>query len=110
MLKLDIDSKDGLFDCLQRIQMWNETSYPLTFVKVVESNKGWHVYLKSDGFFTENMKPFIQALLGSDWKREMLNIGRVEKRVKKWNILFISNEHGKDYSGLYNELLDVKVL
>lgn len=110
MLKLDIDSKDGLLDCLQRVQMWNEICFPLHFVKIKETRKGWHVYLHADGFFTNKLKPFVQVMLGSDWKREMLNIDRVEKRVKKWNILFVSNEKGEDYSVLYNELLDVKVL
>ena len=87
MIKIDIDSKAGVWDCLERVIFYNsfELERKFSFKRVFETNKGWHVVLISNYKFDicsvefDNGKSLkmcdystliimYQILFGSDWK------------------------------------------
>ena len=59
-------------------------------VKVYKTKKGFHfyIYFLSIRELEPSEKVFLQAILGSDWLRELRNAYRISKNDKNWNILF----------------------
>lgn len=89
VVKLDMD---GWF--LPNIQARLDTVKHLTQLETKDTRfkktkNGFHVYL----YFKENLSDWqvlaLQAILGSDWKREAINFRRLRQgSLKNWNVLF----------------------
>lgn len=115
MIKLDIDSDEGMYETIRKIKFYNYLfSYakqPLSFDKVHRTHKGWHCYIQND---PDNLPVSIvlwQSLLGSDPYREMMNMNRLANGVPRWNIMFTSREdRTQNYAELFNLYLTMKVL
>lgn len=52
------------------------------------SGQGWHVYLQFIDSVSDTSIILFQVLLGSDYKREVMNLKRVMRGDKNWNKLF----------------------
>jgi hypothetical protein len=89
-LKIDIDKKDKR-DFMRRYQaLYRYFRFKLVDYEITETRKGYHVRLIIDFPFkvTSEEIVLLQLLLGSDWKREMLNYLRVKNGIEDWNKLF----------------------
>jgi len=101
-LKIDIDKKDKR-EFMERFTAFYRYFKPKVIsYDIKETKKGYHVRLSIDFPFDYRDEDivFIQLLLGSDWKRELLNYFRVKNGISKWNVLFnkkfrIKIENGK---------------
>lgn len=88
VLKLDIDTKEGIED---RVKQWAFTLAWLDKkprgITIYETTKGYHVYILLDrAVFLKDIM-LLQALLGSDIKRERYNYSRYLNG--RWeNVLF----------------------
>jgi hypothetical protein len=49
---------------------------------------GFHARLVCDNEIDDIKTAFIQALLGSDYRRELCNLLKIERGSKNWNTLF----------------------
>jgi hypothetical protein len=62
------------------------------FVRYDRTAKGWHIVTRWNRNFSNLELVALQAVLGSDWKREVFNLARVlsgkAERTNRWNILF----------------------
>jgi hypothetical protein len=90
VFKIDVDKKE-LSEFKERYAMLCRYFKPkLISYDVKETRKGYHIRLILSFPFKLSRYEFvlIQSLLGSDWKREMLNYFRVKNGLKDWNILF----------------------
>lgn len=97
MLKIDLDSKN-LADWDEFKKRFYELSciWDLSYnsFEVYETNKGYHIYLdmSEHEVFKSNWACLtLQACLGSDYKREMFNLFRLETNKGKteyWNVMF----------------------
>ena len=109
MIKLDIDKKriDYMrFESVMRVL--KRHGIKVEWIKAYQTNKGYHVYIKINSI-AEVYLYFVQLLLGSDWKRELLNFDRYLKGVptEENNILFSEKyEEGKKKS---KERFDMRV-
>jgi len=91
-LKLDIDNKKIDINHLNFVI--DKLNINVTNVTVYETTKGFHILINIDNpEIVEPEIPFIQALLGSDLKRETLNYIRVLNNERNWNILFTLKEN-----------------
>jgi hypothetical protein len=91
-LKIDIDKKDKR-DFMRRYQaLYRYFRFNLVDYEITETRKGYHLRLIIDFPFkvTSEEIVLLQLLLGSDWKREMLNYLRVKNGIEDWNKLFIA--------------------
>jgi len=89
-LKIDIDKKDKR-DFMRRYQaLYRYFRFNLVDYEIAETRKGYHIRLIIDFPFkvTSEEIVLLQLLLGSDWKREMLNYLRVKNGIEDWNKLF----------------------
>ena len=90
-IKLDIDSKDdNVVDTLEfklRYILHYFKGHTAT-IMLYETFKGYHVYIDIDVVFSDTELVAIQAILGSDWLRELRNLNRVKHSDITWNILF----------------------
>ncbi|MEO0303950.1 MAG: hypothetical protein ABIM64_01680 [candidate division WOR-3 bacterium] len=101
ILKLDFDFKNR--DLLKKILKKRLSVLRILGIDVLscfvfETCKGYHVYLKINGNFSYIEIIALQALLGSDYKREAFNLKRFRSGLgKEWNILFEKkfDENGK---------------
>lgn len=94
IIKLDIDTKkyghrrmEVVLDKLGEMNL-KFTKGEVYFQKL---SKTWHIYIWVDSI-AEIYLPMVQLLLGSDYKRELLNFERVVKGEKDWNVLFQEQE------------------
>lgn len=101
-LKIDIDKKDKR-EFMERFTAFYRYFKPkVVSYDIRETRKGYHVRLIVDFPFRYSDVDivFLQLLLGSDWKRELLNYFRVKNGIPKWNVLFnkkfrVKVENGK---------------
>ena len=87
-LKLDLDGKYGLSNFLGRIWILKYLGLRVVRVKVHHTTNGFHARLICDNQMDPVKAAFIQALLGSDYRREMCNLLKIERGAKNWNLLF----------------------
>lgn len=103
VLKLDFDCIEPEFiNYVKRIRTTLRIIgvLQLVDVKVMKTHRGYHVYLFINSTKYKIMSQdvlCIQALMGSDWKRESFNYLRVISKCQNgellnenWNVLFIS--------------------
>lgn len=64
-------------------------------IRVMTTQHGFHVYLKTERYFTALEICMIQSLMGSDYKREIFNLLRIKQGCENWNVLF-SNKYQYD--------------
>ena len=89
-LKIDIDKKDKR-EFMERFTAFYRYFKPrVVSYDIRETRKGYHVRLTVDFPFDFNDVDivFLQLLLGSDWKRELLNYFRIKNKISSWNVLF----------------------
>lgn len=97
-LKLDYDGELDLERLASRMS-FVEYVMQIEFedMKVYRTARGWHVYASYSENIPDHQAVCIQALLGSDWVRELYNLRRVSNGVSGWNILFrMKKKLGKD--------------
>ena len=101
-MKLDIDSKhikttstklmiDELKQHINTTKMCTKRINEMWCVMIYKTNHGWHVYITSYSNLkipTPRSIIKMQLMLMSDPNREAHNILRINKRIKKWNVLF----------------------
>jgi hypothetical protein len=93
IIKLDIDGEPVDFHrikvCVAKLK-----EMKMKFIKgeVYKTVHGFHVYIWIMNTVSDTYLPFIQALMGSDWKRELLNFERILKAESDWNVLFQEKE------------------
>ena len=87
-LKLDLDGKYGLSTLMDRIWIIKYLGLRVVRVKVHHTKNGFHARLICDNQIDPVKAAFIQALLGSDYRRELCNLLKIERGAKSWNILF----------------------
>ena len=92
LLKIDIDRNIEDFDYLAFNQTVDfvEGMMRIKFDRAFYRSKGGnvHVMLNTDAFLEDLEVLALQAILGSDWKRELHNLCRIRRGQKNWNILF----------------------
>jgi hypothetical protein len=116
-LKLDLDGKYGLSEFLKRIWILKYLGLRVVKVLVHDTVNGFHVRLVCDNQIDDIKTVLIQALLGSDYRRELCNLLKIERGSKHWNTLFkekwATDKLGNEYKvskETYNKELSVKVL
>lgn len=60
-------------------------------IRLDRTRRGWHMVIRCDRCFTPVEKVALQAVLGSDARRESLNLMRVingHGGDKRWNVLY----------------------
>ena len=107
-LAFDLDGKNGLDTFLKRrwimkylglkvgdpnLDVYSE--YPDRYkeipplpVRVWHTVNGWHLEVDLDNEIDNVKAVLMQALLGSDFRREMCLLLRIERGCKKWNNLY----------------------
>lgn len=66
--------------------------YKYKFLKSSKSGKGFHVLIETEKDISDLEIVAIQAIIGSDYKRETFNLNRVRQgETKYWNLLFSSS-------------------
>jgi len=87
-LKLDLDGKYSLSTFLDRIWILKYLGLRITKVRIYDTTNGFHAQLTCDNQINDVKAAFIQALLGSDYRREFCNLLKIERGSKNWNVLF----------------------
>jgi len=89
-VKLDIDRRCKLLEIQERIDtVMFLTKIRVSRIRALHTRKGWHVYIDLTNKLSDMEVVALQAILGSDWKREALNWRRAHrKECKNWNVLF----------------------
>jgi len=87
-LRLDLDGKYGLSTFLERTWILKYLGVKVVGVKIHHTMNGFHARLICDNRIDDVKAAFIQALLGSDYRRELSNLLKIERGSKNWNVLF----------------------
>jgi hypothetical protein len=87
-LKLDLDGKNGLTNFLNRIWIIKYLGLRVEKCQVHHTTNGFHVRLVCENEVDDVKGVLMQALLGSDYRRELCNLFKVERGSKKFNLLF----------------------
>ena len=64
------------------------TGVPPLSVRVWHTVNGWHLEIDLDNEIDNVKAILMQSLLGSDFRREMCLLQRIERGCKKWNTLY----------------------
>ena len=90
-IKIDLDTKDIPWMAFGHRIAFIERHLELSIseVQVHDTNKGYHIYLYFEKEIPDMAIVAIQAILGSDWRRETYNARRVTNGTPAWNVLFI---------------------
>ena len=97
IIKLDIDyikTQKQIFAEIRKLHFrlfWINHEYFLNFpcsILIFKTGKGLHIYISVDKDISAMQLCFLQAVLGSDWLRELRNNSRIREHFKDWNILF----------------------
>jgi hypothetical protein len=97
-IKIDIDVKDFANVSniiMKRGYIFKKFELTVKGIFVFKSAHGWHIYIELED--NEKFKEltiydivFFQAIIGSDFKREILNWMRAKSGMgREWNILFV---------------------
>ncbi len=90
LLMLDVDSlKPRSLTWLQWV--FRRLNIGVHWIRYDRTAKGWHVIIRCRERFKALEIVALQAILGSDWRRETFNLARVRSgklRGGQWNILF----------------------
>jgi hypothetical protein len=92
LLKIDIDFKPPK----EWMQYWIETrekmlrdfGFTPEYVKVFETTRGIHVYIKIKEDVSAKTTNMLQFLCGDDPTRVKINMWRIERGIPYWNKLF----------------------
>lgn len=92
-IKLDIDNKNLSIQQINRIcNTKSMLGLDITDIRMTKTKNGFHIEMDLLNPINDFELVCIQALMNSDYKREIYNLLRVHsKRFKKqkWNVLFI---------------------
>ena len=78
-LRLDLDGKYGLSTFLERTWILKYLGIKVVGVKIHHTMNGFHARLVCDNEIDNVKAAFIQALLGSDYRRELSNLLKIER-------------------------------
>ena len=87
-LKLDLDGKNGLDVFLDRRWIMKYMGLKVVDVRCSHTTNGWHLELDVDAEIDDIKAIFMQLALGSDYRREVCNLLRIERGCHDWNTLF----------------------
>lgn len=107
-LAFDLDGKNGLDTFIRRrwimkylglkvgkpnVDLYEKfpkryKSVPKVPVRVWHTINGWHLEIDLDNEIEDVKAILMQALLGSDYRREMCLLQRIERGCKNWNNLY----------------------
>ena len=88
LLKLDLDGKNGLDTFLNRMWIMKYLGLKVVNAKVYHTTNGYHLVLELDNEIDDLKAIFMQLALGSDYRREVCNLLKIERGCKDWNTLF----------------------
>lgn len=116
-LKLDLDGKYSLSEFLKRIWILKYLGIRVLQVKIHHTTNGFHARVRCDNQIDDKTAIFIQLALGSDYRREICNLLKLERGAKNWNMLFkrkwATDKLGNEYQvskETYDKELSQKVL
>jgi len=113
ILKLDFDTKSQkkLQQMVKRVvKVIQLTNLQIVDAPISPSNSGkYHmrIYLKQP--IPDIVAVCLQALMGSDYKRETFNLLRVLNNIPNWNVLFIRKYRFKPSKKLFKPSKEIKV-
>jgi len=87
-LKLDLDGKNGLDNFLDRRWIMKYMGLKVVAARCSHTVNGWHLELDLDNEIDDVKAIFMQLALGSDYRREVCNLLRIERGCENWNNLF----------------------
>mgnify|MGYP001616205424 FL=1 len=88
-----LDSAQDVYVMEALLPLFKDQGYPITRVKTTRSKSGnKHAYLKAPGRLTELERLCLQAILGSDRKREALGFLRVIRGEAPVTVFFERKE------------------
>ena len=87
-LKLDLDGKNGLDVFLERMWIMKYMGLKVVDVRCSQTTNGWHLELDLDNEIDDLKAIIMQLALGSDYRREVCNLLKVERGCRNWNTLF----------------------
>lgn len=87
-LMLDLDGKNGLNVFLRRRWVMKYMGLKTADVRCSHTMNGWHLEIDLDNEIDDVKTIFMQAVLGSDYRREVCNLLRIERGCESWNNLF----------------------
>lgn len=100
VVKLDFDYRKNFQTLVKRLKFFEYLDiFHVKRIVVHRTVRGYHVRIVVDRKFEPVEIVLIQALLGSDYKREVLNFERVYKAGKFFNVLHTSREKRKIFDG-----------
>lgn len=102
-LRCDFDSRSLPADWFLRVQaLARHQRWRVSSIMLRKSRHGWHVVVACANRLTPVTVIAAQAILGSDWKREVFNLYRAERlgnlpatwrTSKRWNALYSTHTH-----------------
>lgn len=94
-LKIDLDEEWEIINFIDRYRfVFERVHIPVKDISIVRSRGGgWHIRIMMDCRLDPPVIIALQAMLGSDWKRETFNLMRILwTEMKHWNTLFHGTE------------------
>jgi len=88
ILKLDLDGKNGLNNLCDRIWIIKYLGLKVLSTEIYHTTNGFHAVLQCDNVFKSWEILLFQTWLGSDFRREMCNLLKIERGTENWNVLF----------------------
>ncbi|RLF40497.1 MAG: hypothetical protein DRN12_05295 [Thermoplasmata archaeon] len=88
-LRLDVDGKQKGSKRIKKVI--ELLGLKVRYWEIYKTNNGWHHYIGVDNKLTDLEVVLVQALMGSDFKRECFNYLRVKSgkfSYDDWNVLF----------------------
>lgn len=88
ILKLDLDGKNGLNQLCDRLWIIKYLGLKVEAMEIYHTTNGFHAVLNCDNIFKSWEILLFQTWLGSDFRREMCNLLKIERGTQNWNNLF----------------------
>lgn len=109
-LKLDIDNalnKHEMKRIATVLEMYSEhTGNKISDIEVFSTRNGFHVYIYLQKLISNASIVALQAILGSDYRRETFNLLRITKNPNNqyWNVLFNKKYRYSPKSGRFTRI------
>lgn len=100
VIKLDFDYRKNFITLVKRLKFLEFMDLiKVERVVVHKTVRGYHVRVVIDRMYPPAVIVAFQSLLGSDYKREILNLERIIKAGKFFNVLHTTRERRKLFEG-----------
>jgi hypothetical protein len=94
-VKVDIDERKDACSLAVEIKMklkmiLEQAGIGLSLWKIMRTKRGWHLYFRTYSVASGLEPIMLQAILGSDWKRELFNYAKWKegREMSEWNVLY----------------------